>query len=53
MSREQEVGELTAAGMTNHEMTASLYLSARTVEQHMANVLPRLDISYAWRSPQS
>lgn len=43
--REQQVAELAAAGMTNREIAAALYLSPRTVEQHMAGIMHKLNVS--------
>jgi DNA-binding NarL/FixJ family response regulator len=39
--REQEVAELAGAGMSNREIAATLYLSPRTVEQHVARALKK------------
>lgn len=41
-AREQEVAQLVAAGHTNREIAAELYLSPRTVERHIANILAKL-----------
>jgi DNA-binding CsgD family transcriptional regulator len=41
-SREQEVAQLVAAGQTNSEIAAALYLSPRTVERHVGNILMKL-----------
>jgi DNA-binding CsgD family transcriptional regulator len=41
-AREQEVAQLVAAGQTNAEIAASLYLSPRTVERHIGNILGKL-----------
>ena len=40
--REQEVVQLIAAGNTNAEIAATLYLSPRTVERHVGNILTKL-----------
>ncbi|GLZ80611.1 helix-turn-helix transcriptional regulator [Actinorhabdospora filicis] len=40
--REREVAELAAAGRTNREIAAALYLSPRTVEQHVASAVRKL-----------
>lgn len=41
-AREQEVAQLVAAGHTNREIAATLYLSPRTVERHVGNILTKL-----------
>jgi DNA-binding NarL/FixJ family response regulator len=41
-AREQEVVQLVAAGQTNAEIAAALYLSPRTVERHVGNILNKL-----------
>jgi DNA-binding CsgD family transcriptional regulator len=43
-AREQEVARLVAAGQTNAEIAASLYLSSRTVERHVGNILSKLGL---------
>ncbi|OZM72016.1 LuxR family transcriptional regulator [Amycolatopsis antarctica] len=40
--REAEIAAMLAAGRTNREIAAGLFLSPRTVEQHVANVLRKL-----------
>ena len=42
--REGEVAELAATGLTNREIAATLHLSPRTVEQHMARAMRKLGI---------
>jgi pimeloyl-ACP methyl ester carboxylesterase/DNA-binding CsgD family transcriptional regulator len=44
-SRELEVLELVADGMTNDAIAARLVLSVRTVERHLANVYAKLGVS--------
>lgn len=39
--REAEVAELAAVGMTNREIAATLHLSPRTVEQHVARAIQK------------
>ena len=41
--REREVAALIADGQTNKEIAATLVLSERTVESHVANILVKLD----------
>lgn len=43
--REREVAELVAAGSTNREIAARLYLSERTVENHVHHILTRLELA--------
>jgi DNA-binding NarL/FixJ family response regulator len=40
--REQEIALLVAAGKTNAEVAAALYLSPRTVERHVGSILGKL-----------
>ncbi|TFC06462.1 response regulator transcription factor [Cryobacterium mannosilyticum] len=42
--REAEVAELVGAGMTNREVAHRLFLSERTVENHVSNILQRLGL---------
>ena len=41
-AREQEIAQLVAAGQTNVEIAAALYLSPRTVERHVSSILSKL-----------
>jgi DNA-binding CsgD family transcriptional regulator len=41
--RETEVVRLVAEGMTNREIAAELFLSPRTVDMHVRNILRKLD----------
>jgi DNA-binding NarL/FixJ family response regulator len=41
-AREQEVAQLVAAGKTNAEIAAALYLSIRTVERHVGSILSKV-----------
>jgi DNA-binding NarL/FixJ family response regulator len=43
--REQEVAELVAAGRTNKEIAATLFLSPKTIENHMARIFGKLGVS--------
>jgi DNA-binding CsgD family transcriptional regulator len=40
--REEEVAELVAGGATNREIAQALFLSPKTVERHVSNVLKKL-----------
>ncbi|WP_130177803.1 LuxR C-terminal-related transcriptional regulator [Cryobacterium sp. SO1] len=56
--REAEVAELIGAGMTNREVAHRLFLSERTVENHVSNILHRLGLPNraavaAWVSRQN
>jgi DNA-binding NarL/FixJ family response regulator len=42
--RELEVIRLLAAGITNHEIADRLFVSVRTVDRHVANILTKLDV---------
>ena len=42
--REREVARLVASGATNPEIAAALFLSRKTVERHVSNVLAKLDV---------
>ena len=43
-ARELEVAHLVASGATNPEIAAALFLSRKTVERHVSNVLAKLDV---------
>lgn len=43
--REVEVLRLVAAGQTNREVAASLFLSEKTVARHIANIFTKLDVT--------
>jgi ATP/maltotriose-dependent transcriptional regulator MalT len=43
--REVEVLRLIAAGMTNNEIAAALYLSAKTVSRHLSNIFTKIGVS--------
>jgi DNA-binding CsgD family transcriptional regulator len=43
-ARELEVLRLVAAGKTNHAIAAELFLSERTVERHVSNILTKLGV---------
>jgi len=42
--RERQVARLVAAGATNPEIAQTLYLSRKTVERHVSNVLAKLGV---------
>jgi DNA-binding NarL/FixJ family response regulator len=44
-AREREVARLVAAGDTNQEIAQALFLSRRTVEDHVSRILGRLDLA--------
>ncbi|MGW7052489.1 helix-turn-helix transcriptional regulator [Streptomyces sp. NPDC054887] len=44
--REQEVADLLAQGCDNKTIAATLFLSVRTVEHHVANVLKKLKVTH-------
>ncbi|SMD26480.1 regulatory protein, luxR family [Kibdelosporangium aridum] len=41
-SREREVAELLAIGMTNRQIAAKLYLSPRTIDHHVGHIIAKL-----------
>lgn len=44
-AREREVLELVAAGRTNPEIAGELYISRKTAEHHVSNILTKLGVS--------
>jgi ATP/maltotriose-dependent transcriptional regulator MalT len=44
-AREREVAGLVAEGRTNREIAATLYLSEKTVENHMSRIFTKLGVS--------
>ena len=44
-SRESEVVRLVAEGLSNEQIANRLYLSKRTVEHHVGNILGKLDLT--------
>ena len=45
--RERQVADLVARGATNHDIAEALFLSPRTVEQHVARMLRKLGVGRA------
>ncbi|WP_272496873.1 helix-turn-helix transcriptional regulator [Actinomadura terrae] len=43
--RELEVAELVSAGRTNQQIAEALFISARTVESHLAHIFAKLGVS--------
>ena len=43
--READVLRLVAAGLTNRDIAAKLFLSDKTVARHLANIYAKLDLS--------
>lgn len=43
--REVEVLRLVAAGLTNQEIAAALFLSAKTVSRHLSNIFTKIDVT--------
>ena len=44
-SRERKIASLAAEGLTNQEISAEVFVSAKTVEYHLGNVFAKLGIS--------
>jgi DNA-binding CsgD family transcriptional regulator len=43
-SRERQIADLVAAGLTNQQIATKLFLSRRTVESHLSHIFPKLDV---------
>ncbi len=44
-ARETEVMQLVAAGLTNREIAAELFISEKTVARHLSNIFTKLDLT--------
>ncbi len=44
-ARETEVMQIVAAGMTNREIAAELFISEKTVARHLSNIFTKLDLT--------
>ena len=44
-SREREIANLVARGKTNREIAEALFISERTAERHIANIMKKLDFN--------
>ena len=44
-AREREVLGLVAAGQTNPQIAATLYISRKTAEHHVSNILTKLGVA--------
>src|SRR5215208_1842765 len=44
--RELEVLLMVARGMSNHQIAVSLHLSQATIKRHLANIYPRIGVSF-------
>jgi DNA-binding CsgD family transcriptional regulator len=42
---ERRVAELASSGLTNREIAATLFISRKTVESHLASIYSKLDIN--------
>lgn len=43
-SAEQRIADLAAAGKTNHDIAAALFISPKTVEVHLSRIYRKLGI---------
>ena len=51
--QEAQIAQLASDGLTNPEIGARLFLSARTVEWHLGKVFAKLGVSFAQRTERS
>ena len=57
--RERDVARLVAAGSSNAEIADELFVSPKTVERHVSNLLAKLDarnrteLAQRWRATES
>jgi non-specific serine/threonine protein kinase len=43
--REREVAKLVAQGLTNRQIAEALFVSERTIDHHVSNILKKLSLS--------
>lgn len=43
-SREMEIIQLVAAGLTNNEIAGNIFISTKTVETHLSNIFEKTDV---------
>jgi DNA-binding NarL/FixJ family response regulator len=44
-AREREIAELVAAGRTNRQIAATLFITDRTVENHLSRIFAKLGVT--------
>ncbi|HST41538.1 MAG TPA: helix-turn-helix transcriptional regulator, partial [Conexibacter sp.] len=50
---ERRVAELAAGGLTNREVAQALFVTVKTVENHLARVFSKLDLTARGQLPQA